>query len=67
MTSEDVGEYLKNINLGQYVEEFAREEVDGKMLLGVVEEKDKEFLESLKVKSKVHIRKIFTKFSDYCV
>ena len=66
MTPGDVGDYLKSIKLDRYVEAFADEEVDGKMLLGVVEEKDKEFLDTLGVKSTVHIRKIFTKFSDYC-
>ena len=66
MTPKDVGDYLRSIKLDQYVKAFADDEVNGKMLLDVVEDKDKEFLDSLGVKSKVHIRKIFSEFSDYC-
>ena len=66
MTPEDVGDYLRSIKLDRYVEAFAGEDVDGEMLLGVVDEKDKVFLDSLGVKSTIHIRKILTKFSTYC-
>ena len=67
MTPKDVGDYLRSIKLDRYVKAFADDEVDGETLLDVVEKEDREFLDSLNVENAVHKRRIFTKFSGFCL
>ena len=67
LSPHDVGDFLRSIKLDKYVEEFISEGVDGKMLASIVTHTKKDVLECLGVKSALHIEKIYTNFSSFCL
>ena len=58
---EQVGEFLKSIGMGQYVEIFAENEMSGEMML----EADDKDLEEIGVESRLHRIKIMVLFKRY--
>ena len=58
---DDIAEFLKNIRLGQYVQLFTDDDVDGRLLLKLTDDD----LKDLGVDNGFHRRKIISKFEGH--
>ena len=63
---DDVSDFLRSIKLDQYIEQFMKEDVDGKMLADIVKNEKNSVLECLCVTNPLHVQKIYSKFSSFC-
>lgn len=61
LTAEDIGEFLRSIDLPQYAESFVSEGIDGETLLGLHEDD----LKDLGVKKGFHRKKIQIKYKTF--
>lgn len=63
----DVGDFLRSIKLDRYADSFFEDDVDGTMLADIVIADKRDVLECLNVKNVLHIQKIYSKFSTFCL
>ena len=61
LTVDDIAEFLKNIKLGQYVQLFTDDDVDGRLLLQLTDDG----LKDLGVDNSFHRCKIISKFEAH--